>query len=270
MHLVIGVPAARVRPGRSHYDGQMAWRTVAPHPLDGLPSVQFWLGEECLFRALAWALPLRHTSLTLHINHQRSTLMTSYEATDARTAADAAMTARTEPVPGERVAAPALGDETHLELVEEQLEAHTRPVQIGEVLLRKQVVTETRTIEVPVRREELVVERRAVERRPADEAEESAPDEFSRSLVARFRALQEGESIRLPLIEEEVVIQKRPVVYEEVLVGKRGVEETQQVSGTIRREELKVARRGEVEVSHVRRTGGEAASERAASEGSAP
>ena len=146
-------------------------------------------------------------------------------------------------------------DGTRLELVEERLEAHTRPVQIGEVLLRKEVVTETRTIQVPVRREELVIERRAVERRPADRPEELAADEFERSLAARFRALQGGESIRLPLIEEEVVIHKRPVVYEEVLIGKRGLEETQQVSGTVRREELKVARRGEVDVSHVRRSG---------------
>ncbi len=196
--------------------------------------------------------------------------MTSSDATAGRTAADASRAAPTEPVGGERAAAPAPGDETRVELVEERLEAHTRPIQIGEVLLRKEVVTETRTIEVPVKREELVVERRAVERRPADHPEELAPDEFSRSLVARFQALQEGESIRLPLIEEEVVVQKRPVVYQEVLIGKRGVEETQQVSGTVHREELKVARRGDVEVSHVRRTGDEVASERAASEGSAP
>ena len=112
--------------------------------------------------------------------------MTSYEATDARTAADAAMTARTEPVPGERVGAPALDDETYLELVEEQLEAHTRPVQIGEVLLRKQVVTETRTIEVPVRREELVVERRAV----AAEAGARSAAERVGALTAEVEALR--------------------------------------------------------------------------------
>ena len=38
-----------------------------------------------------------------------------------------------------------------VELVEEQLTARTRPVQTGEVTIRREVVTETRTIEVPVR-----------------------------------------------------------------------------------------------------------------------
>ena len=156
---------------------------------------------------------------------------------------------------------PARSDQSkRLDLVEEQLQAHTRPVQIGEVVLRKEVVTEMRTIEVPVRREELVVERRVVERRPADELEEPGMDELERSLAARFRSLQEGQTIRLPLIQEEVVIEKRPFVYEEVLIGKRLVEETEQVSGTVRREVLKVTRRGEIDVSHVRRS----------SEGAAP
>ncbi len=145
---------------------------------------------------------------------------------------------------------------THLELLEEQLEAQTRPVRVGEVLIRREVVTETRTLEVQVRREELVIERRAVERRPADQPEELAADELERSLAARFRALQEGETIRLALTEEEVVVHKRPVVYEEVLIGKRVLQDTERVSGTVRREELRVARRGEVAVSHVRRVGG--------------
>ena len=38
-----------------------------------------------------------------------------------------------------------------VELVEEQLTARTRPVHTGEVTIRREVVTETRTIEVPVR-----------------------------------------------------------------------------------------------------------------------
>ena len=161
--------------------------------------------------------------------------------------------------PGRTVEAPAAtpraDNGTRLELVEERLEAHTRPVQIGEVLLHQQVVTQTRTIRVPARREELVIERRAVERRPADRPEELAADEFERSLAARSRALQAGQRIRLPLIEEEVVIHKRPVVYEEVLIGRRALEAAQQVSGTVRREELKVARPGEVDVAHPRRSG---------------
>ena len=54
-----------------------------------------------------------------------------------------------------------------VELVEEQLRARTRPVQTGEVTIRKEVVSETRSIEVPVRREELVIERHSVDREAA-------------------------------------------------------------------------------------------------------
>ena len=50
--------------------------------------------------------------------------------------------------------------EQTLRLREEELEARRRTVEAGEVEIRKEVVTETRTVEVPVRREQLVIERR--------------------------------------------------------------------------------------------------------------
>jgi hypothetical protein len=89
-----------------------------------------------------------------------------------------------------------------------------------------------------VTREEVVVERHAVDRRPAD-----------RPLDDR------GEVIEVPLRQEEVTVEKRPVVYEQVEVGKRTVQETQQVSGTVRREELAVEREGQVDVSGAGATG---------------
>jgi len=119
-----------------------------------------------------------------------------------------------------------------LQLREEELVANKQRVDAGQVQVRKDVVSEERTLEVPVTREEVTIERTPVDRRPSD------------------RPIDErGESIEMPVREERVELEKRPVVYEEVSVGTREVQGTQQVSGTVRREEARVEQEGDVNVS---------------------
>src|SRR4051812_31487867 len=84
-----------------------------------------------------------------------------------------------------------------IQLREEELRAEKERVQAGEVRLRKEVVSEQRTIEVPVTREEVVIERR-----PASGKENVGGQ------------INEGEEIRVPLMEEEVHVEKTPVVRE--------------------------------------------------------
>ena len=115
-----------------------------------------------------------------------------------------------------------------VELREEELQARTRPVEAGEVRIGKEVVTEQRTMEVPVTREEVEIERRPVDRQPSD------------------RPIGEGETISVPVREEQVTVEKRPVVTEEIRVGKQEVQDTEQVSGTVRREEARIEREGDV------------------------
>jgi uncharacterized protein (TIGR02271 family) len=122
-------------------------------------------------------------------------------------------------------------DET-LELREEELQARKTSVETGRVHLGKEVVEEQRTMEVPVTREEVYVERHPVERHAAD-----TPIDGS-----------ESETIRVPVREEHVEVEKQPVVYEEVGVGKRVTQETQQVSDTVRREELRTDKEGDVDI----------------------
>jgi hypothetical protein len=52
----------------------------------------------------------------------------------------------------------------------------------------------------------------------------------------------------MPVREERVELEKRPVVYEEVSVGTREVQDTQRVSGTVRREEARIEQEGDVNV----------------------
>src|SRR5919199_2266386 len=56
-----------------------------------------------------------------------------------------------------------------LRLREEELRARKTPVETGRVQVGKEVVEEQKSFEVPVSREEVVVERRPVERRPAEQ-----------------------------------------------------------------------------------------------------
>jgi uncharacterized protein (TIGR02271 family) len=113
---------------------------------------------------------------------------------------------------------------------EEKLHATTTPVQTGEVRVHKEVHTENQTINVPVTREEVVIERR-----PA-------------SGQASTSDLRPGEEIRIPVKEEKVHVHKEAVVKEEVSVGKRKVTENEQVSGTVRKEEVRVEKEGDVDV----------------------
>ncbi len=123
---------------------------------------------------------------------------------------------------------PAAADERRrLQLREEELIPRKRTVQTGEVRLETEVVEEQRTVEVPVTREEVYVERHAVDRRPAERP-----------------ISEQGETITVPVSEDEVTVEKRAVVYEEVEVGKRAVQETESVDATVRREEVRVDDQG--------------------------
>lgn len=124
-----------------------------------------------------------------------------------------------------------VGTDRRIQLRGEILRTYKDRVQRGEVRLRKDVITETKAVEVPVSREELVIERT-----PA--SGQRASGEIGR----------DAEEIRVPLSEERVRTEKQPVVNEEVRVGKRAVQRTENVSDKVRHEELRVDKEGDVAV----------------------
>jgi uncharacterized protein (TIGR02271 family) len=109
---------------------------------------------------------------------------------------------------------------SNVQLLGEVLRVHKDRVNRGEVRLRKEVVTETQNVQVPVQREELVVERR-----PA------------RNATPVAGSIGE-EEIRVPLSEERASLDKSTVVREEVSVSKKPVEQVRDLSGEVRHEEL--------------------------------
>jgi len=119
--------------------------------------------------------------------------------------------------------------EAKVQLHEERLHATKQAAKTGEVNVHKEVHTEHQTIQVPVEREEVVIERRPVGEHVTG---------------AEIRS----QEIRIPVKEEKVNVTKEAVVKEEVSVGKRKVKDTETVGGTVRKEELKVEESGDVNV----------------------
>jgi uncharacterized protein (TIGR02271 family) len=120
-----------------------------------------------------------------------------------------------------------------IQLRGELLRTHKERVQRGEVRLRKEVVTENQSINVPVTREELVIERS-----PGSQ----------QAVSGEIKDYADNEELRVPLSEEQVRVDKQAAVNEEVRVGKRQVQNTQQVQDTVRHEELRIDKDGDVEV----------------------
>jgi uncharacterized protein (TIGR02271 family) len=114
-------------------------------------------------------------------------------------------------------------DTIRVPIHEEELVATKRQQELGEVRIEKDVVSEQRVVEVPVTEERVRVERHAVDR----------------PVGADERAFEEGV-IEVPVMGEAVDLQKRVRVSEEVEVGKEAVQRTEQVTGTVRREEVRV------------------------------
>jgi uncharacterized protein (TIGR02271 family) len=132
-------------------------------------------------------------------------------------------------------ARPMAASKDTMQLREEELVANKQTVETGHVQVGKEVVTEQRTLDVPVTREEVTIQRTPVDRRPSD------------------RPIEDGDqSISVPVHEEQVDLQKRAVVYEEVGVAKRTVSDTEQVSDTVRREEARIQKDGDTHLEEDR------------------
>ena len=112
---------------------------------------------------------------------------------------------------------------TRVPLSRERLDVKTEDAERGEVQINKTVETETETIEVPVRRERVEVERVR-----------------GSGVQASTEGAFEEETIRVPLRSEQVRVEKEVVTDEEVQVRKRPVTEREKVSGKVRREHAEI------------------------------
>ena len=114
-------------------------------------------------------------------------------------------------------------DEMRVQRSEEELRVGTREHETGSVNVRKRVRTEREQVRVPRKREEVHVERVPIEGRERVSEDEIGDDE-----------------IRVPVIEEEIVVEKRPVVKEELRIRKDVVEDEEIVEEDVRKEEVEI------------------------------
>lgn len=122
-----------------------------------------------------------------------------------------------------------VGDQ--MELREEELTARKERADAGRVEIEKDVVSEQRTIDVPVAREEVIVHRNPVDRTPTD------------------ASIDASEEIEVSVMREEVIPEKRTVVYEEIEVEKRVFQDTERVSDEVHREVARTKSEGDVNVA---------------------
>lgn len=124
--------------------------------------------------------------------------------------------------------APAAGsadDVIELTRSEERLRVATEAVPAGRVRLRKQVVTEMETVQVPVRKERLVLEREPIASGDGTAAP-AGDDAFSEDVH------------EIVLNEERVVVTTQTVPVERVRVGKEVVTEDVTVAEELRKEKV--------------------------------
>ncbi len=115
---------------------------------------------------------------------------------------------------------------------EEQLHVGKEQVQTGRARLHKYVVTENQTVDVPVTREEVRLEREPITDGNVGDAV-SGPE------------ISEADH-EVTLTEERVVVDKETVPVERVRLDKDVVTDTEQVNESVRKEEIEVEGDGDV------------------------
>ena len=118
----------------------------------------------------------------------------------------------------------AVGDRLVVPVREEVLVPTTRPIELGEVRIHKRVETVPYETLVDVRRDDIAVERIAINQ-PVDAV--PAPR-------------QEGETLVIPVVEEVLVTEKRLLLREEIRVTRRQITEAVPVRDTVRREVVEI------------------------------
>lgn len=124
-------------------------------------------------------------------------------------------------------------NETRVTRSEEDLDIEKRQVRAGEVEVRKHVDTEHVSRPVILRHEEVTIERRPLS---ADQA-------------AGAVSIGEDNEIRIPIAEEQLVVEKRVVPKEELVITKHTSSKEQTVEADVRKERVDVDRSHERDAS---------------------
>jgi uncharacterized protein (TIGR02271 family) len=135
--------------------------------------------------------------------------LTDYEISDIQDYAAQLRSIKTEQKGGE--------EEITVPVIEEKLNV-SKKIMTDEATIIKEPVTETKTIEVSVMHEEIVIEKRSATAEGNASTFENPPSKTTRTLI------------RVPLIHEVVKIKKEPYVRQEIVIRKKPRTETKTIS----------------------------------------
>lgn len=119
---------------------------------------------------------------------------------------------------------------TKMQLREERLDISKEKIQVGEVNIYKEVLTEDRNITVPVTREELVIEKKVP------------------NFDSKNKSEVHTEIIRIPIAEERIDISKHRIELEDVSVYTQQSEDIKHVTETLKKEVLHIDSIGNAKV----------------------
>jgi uncharacterized protein (TIGR02271 family) len=121
-------------------------------------------------------------------------------------------------------------DGAKLLLRKEELDIDKSRVETGNVELSKEIIEEHKSVDVPVTREEVVIERKVFNNEQSDSP------------------ITDEETIRIPVSEERVEVDKHTVITGEISAHKRDVEDAKHIDETLRREEAVVNKTGNPDI----------------------
>jgi uncharacterized protein (TIGR02271 family) len=119
------------------------------------------------------------------------------------------------------------GEAAVIPIIEEQWQVGKKIVETGRVVVSKKVHEEEVTVDVPIMHEEHDIERVTV-----NQYVDTAPP------AVRY----EGETMIIPVLREEVVVEKRILLVEELRITKRQIQTNTPQQVTLRKEEVIVDR----------------------------
>ena len=122
------------------------------------------------------------------------------------------------------------GDMAKLSLKKEELDIAKKRVQKGDVEIGKEIIEEEKKVDVPVEREEVVIERRSLDNQTCDSP------------------ITSEETIKIPISEEKINVGKHTVITGEILAHKEVVKNIEHIDENLKREEAHINKNGDANI----------------------
>jgi stress response protein YsnF len=139
-----------------------------------------------------------------------------------------------------------------MQLREEVLHVQKEWIRREEIRVHIRVITEEKVFKVPVRREEVTIERVPLKGQSTRQAQIDRTDMQEPTQVdsgeGRMIELKDGETFKVQVREERVFIETKPMVVEEIVLTKRMLEEMKEITETVQHEDLRIEHKGNVHI----------------------